>query len=46
VLLLESAKKDFRGGNSRHTGDIRCMHKAATEPSLIVTGAQAESYPK
>jgi tricarballylate dehydrogenase len=30
VLLLESATKDFRGGNSRHTRDIRYMHKAAT----------------
>lgn len=35
VLLLESATKDFRGGNSRHTRDIRYMHKAATE---YVTG--------
>jgi tricarballylate dehydrogenase len=30
VLLLESATKDFRGGNSRHTRNIRAMHKAAT----------------
>jgi tricarballylate dehydrogenase len=26
VLVLESATKDFRGGNSRHTRDIRYMH--------------------
>ncbi|HLN86281.1 MAG TPA: FAD-dependent tricarballylate dehydrogenase TcuA, partial [Candidatus Limnocylindrales bacterium] len=31
VLLLESATKDFRGGNSRHTRDIRYMHRAATD---------------
>jgi tricarballylate dehydrogenase len=36
VLLLESASKDFRAGNSRHTRDIRYMHKSATN---YVTGA-------
>jgi tricarballylate dehydrogenase len=36
VLVLESAIKDFRGGNSRHTRDIRYMHGAATD---YVTGA-------
>jgi tricarballylate dehydrogenase len=39
VLILESATKDFRGGNSRHTRDIRYMHRAATE---FVTGAYGE----
>ena len=39
VLLLESATKDFRGGNSRHTRDIRYMHRAATD---YVTGAYIE----
>ena len=39
VLLLESATKDFRGGNSRHTRDIRYMHRAATD---YVTGAYGE----
>jgi tricarballylate dehydrogenase len=39
VLLLESAIKDFRGGNSRHTRDIRYMHRAATD---FVTGAYDE----
>lgn len=39
VLLLESAVKDFRGGNSRHTRDIRYMHQAATH---LVTGAYDE----
>jgi len=39
VLVLESATKDFRGGNSRHTRDIRYMHKAATN---YVTGPYPE----
>jgi len=39
VILLESATKDFRGGNSRHTRDIRYMHRVATE---FVTGAYEE----
>jgi len=39
VLLLESATKDFRGGNSRHTRDIRYMHRAATD---YVTDAYGE----
>jgi tricarballylate dehydrogenase len=39
VLLLECATKDFRGGNSRHTRDIRYMHRAATN---YVTGAYDE----
>src|SRR5438874_1299272 len=29
VLLLESAPQHFRGGNSRHTRDIRYMHQVA-----------------
>ena len=39
VLVVESASKDFRGGNSRHTRDIRYMHKAAT---AYVTGPYGE----
>lgn len=30
VTLLECAPKDFRGGNSRHTRNLRCMHDAPT----------------
>jgi len=30
VLLLEASPWDFRGGNSRHTRNIRSVHKAAT----------------
>jgi tricarballylate dehydrogenase len=39
VLLLECATQDFRGGNSRHTRDIRYMHRAATN---YVTGPYGE----
>lgn len=39
VLLLECATKDFRGGNSRHTRDVRYMHQGATN---FVTGAYDE----
>ena len=35
VLLLESAPKDFRGGNTRHVRNIRYAHNAATD---FVTG--------
>jgi tricarballylate dehydrogenase len=42
VLVLESAPREVRAGNSRHTRDIRYMHKAATE---YVTGAySAEEF--
>ena len=39
VLLLECANRDFRGGNSRHTRDIRYMHRSATQ---FVTGPYGE----
>ena len=39
VLVLESAPKDFRGGNSRHTRNLRCMHDG---PADVLT----ESYPE
>ncbi|HEY7320260.1 MAG TPA: FAD-binding protein, partial [Candidatus Binatia bacterium] len=39
VLILETATKDFRGGNSRHTRDIRYMHRA---PTGFVTHAYGE----
>ncbi len=39
VLLLEGAPRECRAGNSRHTRDIRYMHKAATD---YVTGAYRE----
>jgi tricarballylate dehydrogenase len=40
VLLLECAPKAFRGGNSRHTRNLRCMHD---EPSPILTERYSEA---
>lgn len=31
VLLLESAPKDFRGGNSRHTRNLRYLHESGND---------------
>ena len=39
VLLLESAPREWRGGNSSHTRNLRCMH-AAPQDVLI------EAYPE
>jgi tricarballylate dehydrogenase len=40
VLVLEAAPKHFRGGNSRHTRNLRCMHDI---PSNGLTGSYSES---
>lgn len=39
VLVLESAPREMRGGNSRHTRNMRCMHDA---PEDGLTGAYTE----
>jgi tricarballylate dehydrogenase len=39
VLLLEGAPIDFRGGNTRHTRNLRCMHEG---PQDILTDAYPE----
>jgi tricarballylate dehydrogenase len=39
VLLLESAPREWRGGNSGHTRNLRCMHEA---PQDVLTGAYPE----
>ena len=39
VLLLESAPKPYRGGNSRHTRNFRCMHSG---PLGELTGEYGE----
>ncbi len=39
VLLLESAPKDWRGGNSVHTRNLRCMHDA---PEDVLTDVYPE----
>ena len=31
VLVLEAASEFYRGGNTRHTRNMRCAHDAATE---------------
>ena len=40
VLVLEAAPRHFRGGNSRHTRNLRCMHDA---PADVLTDAYPES---
>ena len=39
VLVLEHAPKDFRGGNSRHTRNLRVMH---LNPTATLTNAYSE----
>jgi tricarballylate dehydrogenase len=39
VLLVESAPLAFRGGNSRHTRNLRAMHN---EPNAVLTDAYKE----
>lgn len=39
VLLLESAPRAWRGGNSQHTRNLRCMHDA---PQDVLTDAYPE----
>jgi tricarballylate dehydrogenase len=39
VLLLESAPRDWRGGNSMHTRNLRCMHE---QPQDVLTDAYPE----
>lgn len=34
VLVLETAPKPYRGGNSRHTRNFRCMHEAPLGPLI------------
>jgi tricarballylate dehydrogenase len=39
VVVLERAPRDFRGGNSRHTRNLRCAHDA---PTAVLTGSYTE----
>jgi tricarballylate dehydrogenase len=39
VLLVESAPRAFRGGNSRHTRNLRAMHN---QPNDVLTDAYSE----
>jgi tricarballylate dehydrogenase len=40
VLVVECAPPEFRGGNSRHTRNLRCMHDRPTD---VLTEAYPES---
>ncbi len=40
VLVLEAAPRHSRGGNSRHTRNLRCMHDAPTD---VLTDSYSES---
>jgi tricarballylate dehydrogenase len=40
VVVLESAPREMRGGNSRHTRNMRCMHEAPTD---VLEGEYSES---
>jgi tricarballylate dehydrogenase len=42
VLLLESAPRAFRGGNSRHTRNLRAMHEAPTD--VLTEAYQEDEY--
>lgn len=39
VVMLEAAPKPYRGGNSRHTRNFRCMHRG---PLSVLTGSYEE----
>ena len=39
VIILEGAPKPYRGGNSRHTRNFRCMHEG---PMSVLTDAYLE----
>ena len=42
VLILEAAPKPYRGGNSRHTRNFRCMHRGPLGP--LVDSYDEEEY--
>ncbi|WP_299484191.1 FAD-dependent tricarballylate dehydrogenase TcuA [uncultured Roseibium sp.] len=42
VVILETAPKAYRGGNSRHTRNFRCMHSAPLGP--LVDGYGEHEY--
>ena len=42
VLILEAAPKPYRGGNSRHTRNFRCMHNGPLGP--LVDSYTEEEY--
>ncbi|OZI47868.1 tricarballylate dehydrogenase [Bordetella genomosp. 5] len=42
VLLLEAAPREWRGGNSQHTRNLRCMHDAPQD--VLVEAYPEEEY--
>ena len=43
VMILEAAPKAYRGGNSRHTRNFRCMHSGPLGP-LIESYSEEEYF--
>ena len=37
VLVIDSAPRDMRGGNTRHTRNLRAMHDEPTDVCLLYT---------
>ena len=42
VLILEASPKEWRGGNSQHTRNLRCMHDAPQD--VLVDAYTEEEY--
>jgi len=42
VLLLEAAPREWRGGNSQHTRNLRCMHDAPQD--VLIDAYSEEEY--
>src|SRR5688572_20758389 len=42
VIVLECAPRHFRGGNSRHTRNLRCAHAAPT--ALLTDSYQEDEF--
>jgi tricarballylate dehydrogenase len=42
VLLLESSPREWRGGNSQHTRNLRCMHEAPQD--VLIDAYPEEEY--
>src|SRR5450756_2308772 len=42
VLLLEASPREWRGGNSQHTRNLRCMHEAPQD--VLVDAYPEEEY--
>lgn len=45
VLLLEAAPREWRGGNSQHTRNLRCMHDAPQDVLVELPGRRILAGP-